>query len=151
MDDGMNNPVTAAGTMKSMNGKDMLMPMVSISIPIYRNKYKAAQRESRLLRQASEERYAGTFNSLQTELYRDKHQLDDAARKIALYKKQAELARTTYELVVQEFAGGKSELGAVIQVQRQLLDYRLKESEAIAGYNTMVANIQKLTAGWNAE
>jgi outer membrane protein TolC len=137
--------------MKSMNGKDMLMPMVSISIPIYRNKYKAAQRESRLLQQASEERYAGTFNSLQTELYQYKHQLEDAARKIALYKKQSDLARTTYELVVQEFASGKSELGDVIQVQRQLLDYRLKESDAIADYNIMVANIQKLTAGWNAE
>ncbi|GHT07892.1 transporter [Bacteroidia bacterium] len=145
MDTGMNNPVTTGSSMKSMNGKDMLMPMVSISIPIYRNKYKAAQRESRLLRQAGEERFAGTFNNLQTELYQYKHQLDDAARKITLYKKQSDLARTTYELVVQEFASGKSELGDAIQVQRQLLDYRLKESEATANYNIMVANIQKLT------
>jgi outer membrane protein TolC len=131
-------------TVKSMNGKDMIMPMVSISIPIFRNKYKAAQRESRLLRQANEEKYADTFNRLQAELYRYKHQLDDAVRKIRLYKKQAGLARTTCELVIQEFASGKSELSDVIQVQRQLLDYRLKETEAIAAYNTMVANIQKL-------
>jgi outer membrane protein TolC len=144
MDDGMNNPTTPAAAMKSMNGKDMLMPMVSISIPIYRNKYKAAQRESRLLRQASEDKYADTFNSLQAELYRYKHQLEDASRKIALYQKQAELARTTYDLVVQEFVSNKSDLSSVIQVQRQLLDYGLKKSDAIADYNTMVATIQKL-------
>jgi outer membrane protein TolC len=98
-----------------------------------------------LLRQASEEKYAATLNNLQAELYRYKHQLEDAARKIALYKKQAALAETTYELTVQSFASGKGELGDVLQVQRQLLDYRLKTAEAIATYNTMVANIQKLT------
>jgi outer membrane protein TolC len=145
MGGGMNNPVTPTGTMKSMNGKDMLMPMVSISIPIYRNKYKAAQRESRLLRQASEEKYTGTLNNLQSELYRYKHQLEDAARKIALYKKQSKLAQTTYDLSVQAFASGKGELSDALQVQRQLLDYQLKTAESIAAYNTMVANIQKLT------
>ncbi|MDR3217736.1 MAG: TolC family protein [Dysgonamonadaceae bacterium] len=143
MDNGI-TPDANGKAMKSMNGKDMIMPMVSVSIPIFRNKYKAAQRESRLLRQASEEKYADTFNRLQAELYRDKHLLDDAVRKIALYKKQSALALTTCELVIQEFASGKSELSDVIQVQRQLLDYRLKEAEAIATYNTMVANIQKL-------
>jgi outer membrane protein TolC len=145
MDDGMSPSPANNSSMKSMNGKDMLMPMVSISIPLYRNKYKAAQRESRLLRQASEEKYAGTLNNLQSELFQYKHQLEDAARKIALYKKQAALAGTTYDLSVQAFASGKGELSDVLQVQRQLLDYQLKTVEAIAAYNTMVANIQKLT------
>jgi outer membrane protein TolC len=140
MDNSTNN-----SSMKSMNGKDMWMPMISISIPIYRNKYKAVQKESKLLRQAGEEKYTDTFNRLQAELYRYKHQLDDAARKIALYQKQSEIARTTYDLIVQEFASGKSDLSDAIQIQRQLLDYQLKESESIANFNTMVANIQKLT------
>jgi outer membrane protein TolC len=132
--------------MSGMNGKDMIMPMLSVSIPIFRSKYKAAQKESRLLRQASEEKYFNTQNMLEAALYQFKHQLDDAQRKIGLYRKQSELARTAYELVTGEFAAGKSDLSAVIQVQRQLLDYQLKESEAIAAYNTVVANIQKLTA-----
>ncbi|MDR3262628.1 MAG: TolC family protein [Tannerella sp.] len=135
--------------MKSMNGKDMFMPMVSVTIPLYRNKYKAARRESKFLQQANEEKYIDTHNQLQAELYRFKHRLDDARRKIQLYQKQAELAHTTCELVVQEFATGKSDLSAVIQVQRQLLDYELKESEAVAGYNTLVANIRKLISSYN--
>jgi outer membrane protein TolC len=133
-------------SMKSMNGKDMLMPMVSVTIPIYRNKYKAAQRESKLLHRASEEKYVATVNSLQAEWYQYKHQLNDASLKIALYRKQAGLVRTTYDLLLQSFASGKSELGELLQVQRQLLDYRLKEAEAIAAYNTALATIQKLTA-----
>ncbi|MDR1203759.1 MAG: TolC family protein [Tannerellaceae bacterium] len=130
--------------MSDMNGKDMLMPMVSISIPLYRNKYKAQQRESKLWWQVSREKYDNTRNVLESELYKTKHLLDDAARKAALYKKQEELAKTTYNLIVQEFVAGKNDLANVIQVQRQLLGYQLKEAEAIAAYNTMVASIRKL-------
>jgi outer membrane protein TolC len=133
----------------SMNGKDMFMPMVSISIPIYRGKYKAQQRESALLQQASRDKQANTLNMLEAELYRSKHNLDDAARKISLYQKQTELAQSAYNLTVQEFATGKGDLTNVIQVQRQLLDYELKTAEATAVYNTMVANIQKLISSKN--
>lgn len=130
--------------MGDMNGKDMIMPMVSVSIPLYRNKYKAQQRESKLWWQVSREKYDNTRNTLESELYKTKHLLDDAARKITLYKKQEELAKTTYSLIIQEFVSGKSDLTNVIQVQRQLLDYQLKEAESIASYNTMVASIEKL-------
>jgi outer membrane protein TolC len=134
-DQGMNN---------SMSGMDMVMPMVSITLPIYRNKYKAQQRESRFLWQSAREKYHNTLNMLQSDLFKLKHQLDDAERKIALYRKQEQLARTTYNLVVQEFVSAKSDLTNVIQVQRQLLDYQLRKAEAIAEYNTRVASIRKL-------
>ncbi|MDR1683129.1 MAG: TolC family protein [Candidatus Symbiothrix sp.] len=139
-------PSTGHGTptMNEMNGQDMIMPMVSLSIPLYRNKYRAAQKESRLLKQASEEKFQDTFNRLQADFIRLKHELNDERRKIELFKKQQDLAQTTYELVLQEFASGKSDLSAVIQVQRQLLNYQLNTAESIAAYNTKIANIQKL-------
>lgn len=145
-DGGMNNmsDMNNTNNMSSMNGKDMIMPMVSISIPIYRSKYKAQQRENVFLQQASREKYINTQNMLEAEFYRIKHQLDDAGRRISLYRKQAELAQTAYNLIVQEFASGKNDLSNVIQVQRQLLDYELKTAEAVADYNIMTANIQKL-------
>jgi outer membrane protein TolC len=132
------------GMEPEMTGMDMIMPMFSISLPLYRNKYKAQQRESRFLQQSAREKYNNTLNLLQSDLFRLKHQLDDAERKIALYQKQEQLARTTYNLVVQEFVSAKSDLTNVIQVQRQLLDYQLRKAEAIAEYNTKVASIRKL-------
>ena len=128
----------------SMNGKDMIMPMVSLTIPIYRGKYRAQQQESKYWWQASRDEYDNTRNSLEAELYQSKHLLDNASRKIELYAKQSQLAQATYNLITQEFITGKSDLSDVIQVQRQLLDYQLKKAEAIAEYNTMVAGIQKL-------
>jgi outer membrane protein TolC len=145
-DAGTDTDMNSMDNANSMNGRDMIMPMVSVSIPIYRSKYKAQQRENTYLQQASKEKYRNTQNMLEAELYRTKHLLDDAARKITLYRKQTELAQATYHLMIQEFASGKNDLSNVIQVQRQLLDYELKTSEAIADYNTMVANIWKITS-----
>ena len=132
------------GTDNTMGGMDMIMPMVSISLPIFRNKYRSQQQQSRFQWQSAQEKYNNKLNMLQSDLFRLKHQLDDAERKIALYKKQEQLARTTYQLVVQEFVTGRSDLTNVIQVQRQLLDYQLREAVAIAEYNTRVASIRKL-------
>jgi outer membrane protein TolC len=133
-----------SGGTPAMNGKDMLMPMLSISIPLYRNKYKAARKESLLLRQASEERQTDVANRLEAELRRSLYLLDDAARQADLYRRQANLAHAAGRLAIQEFASGKASLSDAIQIQRQLLDYQLKEAEAIAAYNTTVAAIRKL-------
>ena len=73
--------------MPDMNGMDMVMPMFKISIPIFRKKYNAQQRESKHYRQASELKYENTLNQLQAEYQTVKQQLADAARKINLYKK----------------------------------------------------------------
>lgn len=136
-----NDPMFGMG---NMNGKDMIMPMVSVTLPIFRKKYDAQQKESKLWRESSDERFKDTFNTLKSDYYRYKNQLEDAERIVKMYEKQTTLARTTYNLIVKEFVTGKSDLTNVIQVQRQLLDYQLKKAEAIADYNIMAASIQKL-------
>ncbi|MDR0714730.1 MAG: TolC family protein [Bacteroidales bacterium] len=134
----------ATSMMNSMNGKDMIMPMVSISIPLYRNKYRAAQRESLLLRKATDEKYTDILNQLQAELYRYKQQTDNATRNITLYRKQVSLTYAACELLLREFSSGKASLSDIVQMQRRLLDYRLKETDAVADYNIAAANIRNL-------
>lgn len=127
-----------------MNGMNMFMPMVSVSLPIYRGKYKAQQKESELAALSNIEQLQDTRNMLEAELQQVNYELNDASRKVQLYRKQAKLAETAYKLMVQEFITGKSDLNDLIQVQRQLLDYSFKEADAIADYNTVVASIQNL-------
>jgi outer membrane protein TolC len=129
-----------------MNGDDMLMPMLSVTLPLYRNKYKAAQRESDFLRQAARMRYDDTVNTLSARLYTVRRQLDDAARRIALCRKQAALTETIYRLALQEFAADRGDLTTLIGLQRQLLDYRRQQAEATADYNTAVADVRRLVS-----
>jgi outer membrane protein TolC len=137
---------STTSAMSGMNGKDMIMPMIAVSIPIYREKYKAQQRENTLLLQTSREKYSDMLNLLEAELYRLKSDLDNAERKITLYRKQSELATIACNLTVSEFASGRGSLSNLISIQRQLLDYKLKTAEAIADYNIKAAAVQKLIA-----
>ena len=132
--------------MSNMNGMDMVMPMIKISIPIFRRKYNAQQRESRHYRQASELKYEDTLNQLHAEYIALKQQMADASRKIDLYAKQQDLSRSTWQLMLREFSAGTTSLTDIIQLERQLLDYSLKKSEAVAEYNTLVAGLEKLVS-----
>ncbi len=136
-------PIFAMG---DMNGKDMIMPMATITLPIFRKKYQAQQRESKLWWESSAQNFNNTFNTLKAEYYNYKSQLEDLDRAIKMYDKQTTLAQTTFDLIVKEFVSGKSDLTNVIQVQRQLLGYKLKRTDSLADYNTMVAAIQKILA-----
>lgn len=130
--------------MPDMNGKDMVMPMVKISLPLFRRKYNAQQRENRNYWLATELKRDNVQNQLHTAYVSASQQLEDAARKITLYTNQYELSLSTWQLIVREFSAGRQSLTDVIQVERQMLDYKLKKSEAIAAYNTNVASIEKL-------
>lgn len=136
----MDNPIG----MPDMNGKDMVMPMVKISLPLFRRKYNAQQRENRNYWLATELKRDNVQNQLHTAYVSASQQLEDAARKITLYTNQYELSLSTWQLIVREFSAGRQSLTDVIQVERQMLDYKLKKSEAIAAYNTNVASIEKL-------
>lgn len=131
-------------SMGDMNGRDMLMPMVSVSLPIFRKKYNSQQNEIKFWQKSSEAQKINTLNLLKSEYHALKSKLKDAERVISLYEKQIKLAETTYDLIVNEFIAGKSDLTNVIQVQRQLLDYQFKKTEAISNYNIIVVNISKL-------
>ncbi|WP_321335119.1 TolC family protein [uncultured Bacteroides sp.] len=134
------------GSMSGMNGNDMIMPMVKITLPIFRRKYNAQQRESRYNSQSSRMKYDDTLNKLQAEYIGLKQQLEDASRKVTLYEEQYTLSQSIYRVMVQGFSAGSTSLTDVIAVERQMLDYTLRESEAIASYNTVVAGIDKLVS-----
>lgn len=132
------------GNTSSMNGNDMLMPMVSVSIPIYRKKYNAMQNEAQQLQQASEQQSIGLKNNLMFQYRSFIQNLDDAERRISLYKEQEELARKTTDLLLADFTTTGANYEEVLRMQYKVLDYGFKHIEAITDYNTSVAMAEKL-------
>jgi outer membrane protein TolC len=129
----------------SMNGQDMIMPMITVTLPIYRKKYNAMQTETRFLKTASEENYRATANSLQTEYYEALQLYLDAQRRMKLYKNQSRLAKRSLEIVIKTFSSSSSALTDIIRVRQQLLDYELKQVEALTDFNKAEAWIKRLT------
>jgi outer membrane protein TolC len=128
----------------SMNGKDMIMPMVIVTLPIYRKKYNAMIDESELLHTASEKNYEAAVNSLQTEYYQAVQLYEDSKRRIKLYDNQYQLASKSFDLILKSFSVSTSALTDVLHIRQLTLDYELKQVEAIADFNTAIAWLKRL-------
>ena len=129
-----------------MNGKDMIMPMVTVTLPIYRKKYKAMQSEAYLLKTATEQGFSATANSLQTEYYEALRLYQDAQRRMKLYESQSQLAKKSLDIIIKNFSASSSGLIDVLSIRQQTLDYEFKQVEAVTDYNTAIAWLRRLMA-----
>jgi hypothetical protein len=139
----INKSPTAMGT-PGMNGKDMIMPMVTVTLPVYRKKYKAMQNEAEFMKSATSENYQATSNSLQVEYYEAVQLYQDAKRRTKLYDNQAELASKSLDLMLKNFSVSSSNLTDVLRVRQQTLDYEVKKVQAIADFNIAIAWLKRL-------
>lgn len=130
----------------SMGGKDMIMPMVSVSIPLYRKKYKAMVKEAELKQQAVEQRRENTINQLTTQWATALRDLDDANRRTRLYQEQTELAEQTLNLIMTSYSSEGQEFEEILRVQQQLLDYQLKLVAASVDHHATLAFLEMLAA-----
>jgi outer membrane protein TolC len=136
------NPMSTS----SMNGKDMIMPMVTATLPIYRKKYNAMKAEADLLKSATAQNYVATANSLKTEYYQAIQLDQDAQRRIKLYAGQYRLASKSLDIMFRSFSSSGTDLTDILRVRQQTLDYEYKQMEAIADYNTSIAWLKRLMA-----
>jgi outer membrane protein TolC len=136
---------TAMGA-PDMNGKDMIMPMVVFTLPIYRKKYTAMKNEAELQKAATSENWQSTANSLQSEYYQAVQLYQDAQRRIKLYENQFQLASKSLDLMLKSFSTSSSGLTDVLRVRQQTLDYEIKQVEALADFNTAIAWLKRLMA-----
>lgn len=141
----INRSGSAMGT-PDMNGKDMIMPMVTFTLPIYRKKYNAMIKEAELLETATSQNYQATANSLQTEYYQAIQLYQDAQRRIKLYENQYLLASKSFDLILKSFSASSSELTDVLRVRQQILDYELYQVEAVVDFNKAIAWLKRLMA-----
>jgi len=145
---GLNYSVINKNSMSesAMNGTDMIMPMVSVTLPIYRKKYNAMKNEAELLKTANSQNYEASVNALQTEYYNAVQLFRDAGRRMELYKNQFNLASQSFDLILKSFSASSSGLTDVLRVRQQMLDYELRQVEAVADYNTAIAWLNRLMA-----
>jgi outer membrane protein TolC len=129
-----------------MGGNDMVMPMVRLTIPIYRKKYNALQKEAELRQLAVQQRRENTVNQLSTQWSSAMRDLDDANRRTRLYREQTDLAKQTLNLLMTSYATDGKDFEEVLRIQQQLLDYQLSLITAIADQHTTIATLEKLAA-----
>lgn len=145
---GLNYSVITKDPMSTstMNGQDMIMPMLTVTLPIYRKKYNAQQAETKFAKLATEQNYQATANALQVEYYEALQLYNDAQRRMKLYDNQSRLAKKMLDISIKSFSSlSSSGLTDILRIQKQLLDYELEQVGALVDFNNAKANIKKLT------
>ena len=132
--------------MPNMNGKDMVMPMVSVTIPIYRKKITSAIHSAQLMERSAAYNYQSQLDALQSTYLSIEQRADDIKRKLKLYESEVSLLNRTLELMQKEYATGAASLTDILQTTRESIDYDLLKAEANAQYNTITAEAIQLLA-----
>jgi cobalt-zinc-cadmium efflux system outer membrane protein len=126
------------------NGKDILLPMLTLRIPLYRGKYKAQLKETNLrleaLKQTEiEKRYhISSAVSLTVSDYRD------AEARILLYQSQQVKVRRILLLLVESYAVDGKNFEEVLRLQQLLLVYENRKIEATRDLHLANSNLKSL-------
>lgn len=127
-----------------MQGKNMLMPMISVTIPIWRKKYNSAVNEARILRSGLVEQKKDWQNQLFVTYEDANKDLKDAERRIELYSELSELAQQALNILTTTYLAVGKEFEEVLRMQQKLLDFRLRLLEATVDQNIAVAVMERL-------
>ncbi|MFZ6052963.1 TolC family protein [Halocola ammonii] len=131
------------------NGKDVVMPMVSVSLPIFRRQYKAAKREAQLMREGYELKKENVENELQAELSTAKARLFQKAEWVNLYERQIEEAQRILELLRSEYANSGTRFDEILRIRQKINEYEKLKVEALVGYHVELARIRYVTSNVN--
>jgi len=133
------------GMTSADNGKDVLMPMVSVSIPLFRKKYKAAEREARLMQESYALQKENRLNTLVAEFDRTQFNLQQQQQLVQLFDKQIRTTQQSLNLLLASYGNSGNEFEEVLRMQQQLLQYEKSKTRALVEYQVALAKMKSLT------
>jgi outer membrane protein TolC len=128
------------------NGKNVLMPMVSISIPIFRAKYNASVKESQLMQESYTLQKQEVTNTLFSEYEMVWFQVQQQLQLISLYQQQIQTSQQSLNLLFTSFGNSGKEFEEVLRMQQQLLKYQKMSATALVQYHIAVEKINYITS-----
>ncbi len=124
------------------NGKDILMPMVSVSIPIFNNKYNSVTRQNELRQQEVAQKREERINQLQSSLETAINNRTSARVSWRLQLDNLEQARNAEEILIRTYETGKLDFDDVLDVQELQLMIQMNLIDAVVDFYQETAMIE---------
>tara|TARA_R110002073_G_scaffold293194_2_gene458744 strand:+ start:16745 stop:17962 length:1218 start_codon:yes stop_codon:yes gene_type:complete len=126
------------------NGKDILMPMVSISIPIFNKKYKSVTKQNKLKQLEIKSLKEDRLNKLETLLRKAQYNRSATRIKFNVQTDNLKQANNAEEILIKNYETGKINFNDVLDVQELQLKFQINLIESIKGYYIKSALINYL-------
>jgi outer membrane protein TolC len=128
------------------NGRNAFMPMLSVSIPLFRSKYRASIKEAQLMQESytlQKEDYANVLASSYEMAW---FQIQRQSDLIALYVQQIVESNQALNLLFSAYGNSGQDFEEVLRMQQQLLKYEKMRATAQVEYHIALAQLNYLTA-----
>lgn len=129
-----------------MGGQDMVMPMITMTLPIYRKKINSRIKETEYLKESAFQNRQKTENLLAMEWANSIRDWEDAERKIKLYSEQTDLVNQNLQLRLTAYTNSGQDFEEVLRTQQRLLDYQLRRINAINQQYQSLAMLEMLAS-----
>lgn len=128
------------------NGGNMLMPMLTISLPIYRKKYQAQQREVAHLKNAAAHDKQFYVNQFTAELEQIIYDFEEASEMIGLLEEQITITDQAIRLMTTAYSVGKIGMEELIKQRQNMLRYQEQILANVITQHASLASFYKLMA-----
>lgn len=125
--------------------KDMVMPMVSLSIPIFNNKYKSQTRQNELRKQEIQFQKEERLNVLKADLSKAISQQNQARIKFSIQKQNLKQAEDAEEILIKNYETGGIDFKDILDIQELQLKFQMAQIESVTMYYVQSAIINYLS------
>ena len=129
----------------SDNGKDIVMPMVSVSIPIFNKKYKSQTKQNELEQQEITAQKQERLNTLETLLSKAINERISARISYETQTKNLKQAKDAEDILIKSYETGTIDFNDVLDIQELQLKFQMNQIESIKGYYVQSTIINYLT------
>jgi outer membrane protein TolC len=125
----------------SDNGKDIVMPMVTLSIPIFNNKFKSVTKQNQLRQQEIELQKQERLNVLENTFAKALSQRNEARIAYTIQAKNLDQAKDAEEILIKNYETGTIDFNDVLDIQELQLKFQLNQIQSVQMYYVQSALI----------
>jgi outer membrane protein TolC len=130
-------------------GRDMVMPMFSVTVPIWKKKYNAAVEERRLMQVMYADMKQDMQNDLAAMYEMTFYELEKMAQMVELLNLQMVKTQQAIDLLMAAYSNAGQDFEEVLRLQQQLFRYRTEKVSAQTEYQLMLVKLDYLTGKMN--
>lgn len=128
------------------NGKDVIMPMISMSIPIFRKRINASVTEAQLMQESYTNQKKEISNQLVSDYEAAWFNVRKQEKLLSLYDQQIQTTQQSLELLLTMYSNSGEEFEEVLNMQKELLKFQKMQVKALAQHQIAIAKINYLTS-----
>ncbi len=128
------------------NGKDVFMPMLSISIPLFKDKYDAKTEEYEFQSRMIDEKILDYKNRIKSDLARIREEYNSAIRSTRLAEEKIRFAKQSSDLIIAEYTASGNKFSELILQKEKILKFEFQLESAKVKANIAYAMLLLLNS-----